>query len=470
MSLDLFAPAIAAADQDVARNAARDLPAGFTEAFDISTRQISEWLGSANYNTARERALATFYDDVKATTGEKLPLYGMGGNVTLEELNDALVKIPGRDPESGYQPLSEDRIHAMALARMARAHGDAKAFEQRETTWGGTAGTIAGVLAAGLSDPVSVATLPLGGAGNLPIALRALEFAAIAGGTEAANAGLGMRDREAAVPGSSKEIPGEVATAALFGGAIGGVLGALAKVLGHGARPLPVTVRDEVNAAASELQLRVTNPFPTAAGEVAARDATVGATNSILRGEAVRVADDFAPVHVDDFARAAEADTPDKLAAAAERHLRPETFDEVPQVERFDAMPAAADDTASYWERRLAEASPEERAALGAVDGAAPAAPAAREIAGDVAVSARDLTPEQLVKLAADPQTESAVLINLDRIRVDRPDADYSVQVRQADGSYQLVTRKLEDVIEEIDADALLAKELEACAIGMAAE
>ncbi|MDN3278780.1 hypothetical protein QWJ07_31275 [Frankia sp. RB7] len=368
MSLDLFDPTPAL--QNAQNHLASDLPADFSEAFDVSTRAMTEWNSSVNYGNARDRALATFYDDVKARTGVQLPLYGMGGNVSLDELNEAIVKLPQdpKQPEQSYRPLSENDIDTMALTRMRAAHDDAAAFSRRETSWGGTLGSITGTLAAGVSDPVALATLPLGGAGQAGIAFRALEFALIGAGTEAAIAGAGASSREAAVPGSLREMPGEIASAALFGGIFGAGIGGLQKLAGTGARTLPVTVRDEVHAATSEAQLNLTNPFPTAAGEAAARDATIEATRSAVRGEPVRVGDDFAPAHVADYALAAEAKTPEELAIAGEKHLRPETYGLEPEVERFDRMPTEADDVASYWDKRLEGASADERAALGATD------------------------------------------------------------------------------------------------------
>jgi len=466
VSLDVFGSTIAAADQNVVANAARDLPAEFPETLDVAWRSMTEWHNSAAWSVAQHNALSEYIDNVRQKTGETLPLPGAHseGNqlndfVSLDDFNAAQARLKEKYSGLDYlTPLSESDLDAMARRRMARAHDDAAAMANRETTWGGTAGTALGVLGGGLTDPVMLATLPLGGAGEAGIALRALEFAAISGGTEAVSAGLGYKSREAAVPGSSKEIPGEIAGAALFGGVVGGAFGVLGKLLGHGAKPLPTSVRDEVNAATSEFQFQASNPFPSAAGEAAARDATVEATTALVKGEPVRAADDFAPAHVAEYAAAAKADTPEELALAGEKHLRPETFGERPGVEVFDRPPGAAEDTASYWENKLAAATPEERAALGATD----------EL---LAAPARDLTPEQVTKLAADPATEEAVLRNLDRIRVEKPDAEYSVQVRQPDGSYQLVTRKLEDVLDELDGEATLAKELEACATGlMAAE
>ncbi len=368
MSLDVFDPTPVL--QNAQQNLARDLPADFTEAFDVATRSIGEWNSSVAYGNARDRALASYYDDVKQNTGVQLPLYGMGGNVSLDELNSAIGKLPQApdQPERTYTPLSEGSIDAMTLQRMAKAHDDAAAFGRRETSWSGTAGTVLGTLAASLSDPVTVATLPLGGAGEAGIGLRALEFAGIGGGTEAAIAATNFQSHEAAVPGSSKEIPGEILGATASGAVLGGAFGVLGRLLGHGAKPLPTSVRDDVNAATSEFQFNATNPFPTAAGDAAARDATIGATTSLAKGETVTAADDIAARHVADYALAARADSPEALALAGEQHLRPETFGETPDVERFDRMPSESDDVASYWDKRLEGASAEERHALGATD------------------------------------------------------------------------------------------------------
>lgn len=456
MSLDVFAPAIAASDQNVAANAAADLPAGFGESFDVAWRSGTEFNNSAAYTIARERALVDYNDDVFQKTGERLPYVGVAdGDVSLDTFNEAQAKLQAKVPGLDYlTPLSEGDVNAMALRRMAKAHADAAAFANRETTWGGTAGTVAGTLAGGMADPVMLATAPLGGAGEAGIALRALEFAAISGGSTAVSAGIGYGSREAAVPGSGKEIPGEILGATLSGAALGGAFGLLGKVLGFGAKTLPTSVRDEVNAASSEFQFHATNPFPSAAGETAARDATVDATTSMAKGETVTAADNFDSRHVADYALAAKADSPEALALAGEAHLRPETFAEAPDVERFDRMPAETDDAASYWDKRLEAATPEERHALGAKDAIAPA----------------DVTPEQVTRLAAEPATQDAVLHNLDHLAAANPEMEFTTQVRQPDGSYQFTTQKLSDVMGELDGWEAAAKEIEACAVGGALE
>jgi hypothetical protein len=671
--------------QNAQANLAQDLPAGFSEAFDVSSRSLSEWNSGVAYNNARDRALATYYDDVKQKTGVQLPLYGMGGNVSLDELNVGIGKIAQDHPDQGFMPISESDIDTMARRRMAKAHDDAAAFANRETTWGGTAGTISGTLLGALSDPVTIATLPLGGAGEAGIVLRALEFAAIAGGTEATNAAMSVQSREAAVPGSSKDIPGDIAGATLFGAGLGGAFGALGKLLGHGAKPLPTSVRDEVNAATSELQFHATNPFPTAAGEAAARDATVEATTSLARGETVRAGENFDGAHVADYALAARlpgtveklselqlgeiaqgvtaaearaakaralleqqdtrivksevagldrgdmlakmraeisdisaeragvqakidatadpetaarlqaisedlqkpglpaakaaeleqerATITETLAASTDRdgHLivslqqeasgldkllrrRTAAADKLQQVHdrttstsagrraaieadraTIDATltshteiignelrraisrlavegygvkldRAEAQDLAEFvigqrgegassalshvTETLVSKAAAARQAELGEAGeqflrpltfGERPqverfdvrpgdhAPPAPKPASGDVVnVPARDLTPEQVTKLAADPATDSAVLHNLDHIIAEKPDAEFTTQIRQPDGSYALETRKLSDVLAEIDGMETAAKELEACAVGLA--
>lgn len=557
MSLDLFADSIRASDQEVTANIAANLPAGFGESFDVAVRYGLEWKTALAQQIAKENALNDYIQDVRDKTGETLPNPGyLIGGASLDDFNAAQAKIVEKYPNVNYlTPLSPSDIDAMTQRRMAKAHNDAAAFQSRETTWGGTAGSFLGSQASVAADPVMLATLPLGGAGEAGIGLRALEFAGISGGTEAANAGINYRSHEAAVPGSSKEIPGDVLGATASGAVLGGAFGFLSKLLGAGAKVLPTSVRDEVNAAASEAQLNATNPFPSATGETAARDATVEATTSVAKGETVTAGNDFDARHVADYALAAKATTPEELALAGEQHLRPETFGEQPDVERFDRMPSQDDDVASYWDRRVSEASPDERAELGATDadesirsaavrhegeiyeGALhsdayeAAAQATGKEFGDViakakpqdagfmtskgrfvdreeaaeianaaqqtdrqaplgyvgwdnslsaenlpegysraadAIAPRDMTPEQVAHLAADPATDAAVLHNLDHIRAENPDAQFGVQIRQPDGSYQVVNRKLSDVLDEIDGMETAGKELEACAVGMA--
>jgi len=142
--LEIFSPL--SADQNVTENAARDLPAGFSEAFDVALRSIGEFQISTTHEIARDRALASFYGNVRAKTGVQLPLYCVGGNVSLDELSAAIGKLPQLpgDTDPSYAPLSEIGIDGMALQRMRQARQDAAAFARRETTWGGTFGTIAG--------------------------------------------------------------------------------------------------------------------------------------------------------------------------------------------------------------------------------------------------------------------------------------------------------------------------------------
>ncbi|MGX9389752.1 hypothetical protein ACWX0K_11000 [Nitrobacteraceae bacterium UC4446_H13] len=529
MPLDLFASDQQAALADAAHNIAPDLPAGFGEAFDVSLRHASEWSNSLAYSYARERALASYYDDVKEKTGEQLPLYGLGGNVSLDDVNAAQAKIATAHPDLDLQPLTDDSVDAMTMRRMAAAHRDAAALAKRETTWGGTFGGLAGATVGFLSDLPQLALLPLGGAGQLGIAGRALEFAAIGGGSAAVTAGLSFADRERAAPGSAgKEIPAEIATATLFGGALGGAFGALGKWLGASARTLPTAVRDDVNAAASETQFATSNVFDGAAAEMANRDAVTDAVRSAVNGQPVTSGNGFNVVNDDvvrfyhggldptsgggrwvtpheDYARyfrttpdlpnevsfvdipksmfASDArfaggfdevngyfrhfELPEEYAAqlrpvsandvvaAAEAKLRPVTFGEKVEAEAFDPIPHATDDAASYWETRLADASPEERAALGATD----AQP----------VRAPDLAPEQIAKLAEDTQMPDVQMHDIEHIINTSPDLAYTETVRLADGSSEQVTRPLREVLAELGEREQAAKELQACVIGMEA-
>lgn len=628
MSLDLFGSSIAAADQDVAANAAKFLPAELPETFDVAWRASTEFHNSVGYSIARSRALDDYSDQIFQKTGERLPvigggsgelqMYGVAGD-TLDDFNAAQAKLKEKYPGLDYlTPLTENDIDAMAKRRMAKAHDDAAAMQSRETTWGGTLGTASGVLAGGFTDPVVLATLPLGGIGEAGVALRALEFAGISGGTEAAVAAASAGTREAAVPGSSKEIPGEILGATLFGGVLGAGFGLLGKLLKSGEKVLPTSAREELNAATSEAQLAATNPFPTVAGETAARDAVSDAVTATVRGDPVRSGENFDPAHVGAYAESQGVQTADELAARAEQHLRPETFGEAPDVERFDPLPGPFDDTASYWERRLDEATPEERRALGAeaypdlpdlpeganvtdlsrlgpvveglddrwgdavawlknaqtgdaravlshpaIDGridviwgdesgglahilekhpdVVPDLPerlAGMEVvsrsenrirlsdgksvavirrdlngaqkdwlltafendgrrgkgrtgslveadpahspdpsAGDnigvspasVDMAARDLSPDELVRLSDDPQLPSAMDHDVEHILAANPDAEFTQATRLDDGSYRLDTMKLSDVLKQLDAEEQAGKELLACAVGLEA-
>jgi len=475
----MFQDDATAALADASTRLAPDLPAEFSEALSTSWRGMTDWHSSVAYQASRSEALAVYGDDIYQRTGERLPTTALGEDlISPDDFNAEIQKVNEKYPVN-LPTLSADDIDRMALQRMAKAKSDSEAMAGREKTWGGTLGNLLGTFGGGLADPVAAVTLPLGGAGELGILARGLEFAAISGGTEATIAGLTAVERERAVPGSSKEIPGEIATATGAGFLLGGAFGTLGKFLKAGERPLPTSVRDEVNVGASEAQLNATNVFPTAEGEIAGRDATVQAVTQAAKGEPVTAGRDFDTAHVQAFADSVGAHDPEALAQAGDRALRPITFGELPEVEHLATMPIAGEDTAGYWDRYLERATPEERAAVGATD--VPVQPEARPAetltseapkpASDVSgrITPTDLSPKDTAVLAAEPSTYDAVQRNLDRIRLENPDAEFSTQVRQPDGSYQLVTRRLEDVLDEIDGMHETGKELLACATGMMA-
>lgn len=364
MSLDLFQGDQQEALSDASQRIAPDLPAMFEERYDASQANAIEWHNSAAYQFAKEHALTDYIDDVKMRTGETLPNPGyLVGGGSLDDFNAAQDRINEKYPVN-LSPLSPENVDAMTLARMKRAHDRETAMQSRESTWGGTLGGILGGLVGGISDPVTLATLPLGGAGELSVGARALEFGAIGGGTEAAVSALSYRTRERAVPGSSAEIPGSIANAAMFGFGLGGFFGTLGKLLGSGARWLPTSVRDDVNVATSRAQQAAVNPFPTPAGEVAAEGAVRDGIEQAVRGEPVTVGTKFDPAHVRDLTESAGVKSADELAPIVERQQRPLTYDEVPDIEAHEAIPGPVDETFSYWEHRLSTATPEERAAL----------------------------------------------------------------------------------------------------------
>lgn len=442
----LYDHEIQATEAEAAASPAQDLTASLSESFDVALRQTTEWNNWAAYANAKQRALASYYDDVKTRTGEQLPLYGLGGGVGLDELNTAIVALNEKAPEAKLTPLSEADIDSMALKRMAKAHGDAKALEAGETTWGGTFGRLAGGLLGTVSDPVNVLTLPVGGVGTLSVWLRAIEFAGLAAGTTAVSMLSSVPSRERAVPGSSAEIPGEVMSSALAGAAFGGAFGLFQKFVGAGARPLLTGARDEMNIATSEAQVAATNVLDNSvAGEMAHRDVMTAGVRQALKGEPVTAGDTLDPALM-----------PKMTPEQGERHLRPLTIDEMADHERFDPIPGPRESAEDYWLRTANEASPEQRAALGITDGdGAPRMAVLTDYGADLTGDQKDVF--------------EAVQRNLDRLRVENPNMDYPMHVEQPDGSTALVTRRLEDVLDELDGDDVAARELMACATGLQA-
>jgi len=561
MSLDIFQNDATAAMAEASRRIAPDLPATFSDTFDNAVTTGIEWHNSVASQFAKEHALNDYIQYVRDKTGETLPNPGyLVGGESLDGFNEKQSKIADAHPDLNLQPLTPADIDTMTRRRMAQTRDANVAMNARERTWGGTFGGLTGGLTAGFTDPVILATLPLGGMGELGILGRGLEFGAIGAGTETAIAALTHASHEAASPGSTKGMVGDIAAAGAFGFALGGAFGALGRLLRAGERPLPTSIRDDINVGASEAQLNATNVFPTAAGEMAGRDAVTQAVTQAAKGEPITAGNGFDPAHVAAFAadidkpavgyvrfyhggtdpdsggprwltpqqdyarnfrsmgepnevhyvdipqRALETDPalaggwdevngyvrnfeapeaiakqlkllPIKdtaaLAAAGERSQRPITFGEMPDFERFETMPIAGEDTAAYWDRHLEGATADERAALGATDEAAPRALTSEALkpteGASGRITARNLSPEAVAKLADEPATYDAVQRNLDRIRLENPNAEFSTQIRQPDGTYQLVTRRLEDVLDEIDGMETAGKELMACATGMQA-
>lgn len=379
MSIDLFQGDQQEALSDASQRIAVDLPATFPERFDAALTSGIEWHNSVAYQFAKEHALNDHIGWIRSKAGETLPNPGyLIGGASLDEFNAAQQKLNEKNPDLNLQPLSPADVDTMTLRRMKATHEREAAMQARESTWGGTFGNLAGGFTGAFSDPITLATLPLGGAGELSVVARGLEFAAIGVGTEALVSAASYRTRERAVPGSSKEIPGNIASAAVFGFGLGGFFGSLGKLLGSGAHWLPTSVRDDVNVATSRVQQAATNPFPTPAGEMAAQDALHDGIVQAVRGEPVTVGTTFDRTHVRELADSVGVKTDAELAPIIERQQRPLTYNEVPDVPRYDPIPGPHEDTFSYWDRRLAEATPAERAALEAGGSAAEIRPAAR--------------------------------------------------------------------------------------------
>jgi hypothetical protein len=446
-ALDLFDTSQHAALIDAQQNLASDLPVGVAEDFATSLNYQTRFKAAEAYEVTRERVLGAYSDDVFAKTGQRPEALAFGqGRISADEFNATLQPIIDAHPDAGLKPLSSDDVDRMTLQSMAAARNEYAGMASREKTFGAS---LAGFAADAIGGALGLKglLLPLGGAGELGILGRAAEFAAIGGGMEALDAAGSGAARERAVPGSSKEIPGEILGATLGGAVLGGAFGALGRWLKASDGPLLTTAREDVNAAASEAQLAASNVFPTAAGEAANRDAVTAAVAQVAKGEPVDVAAAFDPAHVAGFADEAAAKTPEALAASAERSLRPETFGEKPEFEKFPEPPSATDKAFDYWDQRLAEASPEERVALGATD---------------------TTSPEARAALAADPAVASASAHDLEHILQAKPDMDYVEQVTLPDGSTQLQSRKLSDVLKELDEQERAAGELEACVANLA--
>jgi len=90
-------------------------------------------------------------------------------------------------------------------------------------------------------------------------------------------------------------------------------------------------------------------------------------------------------------------------------------------------------------------------------------------VASDAALAgeaARPITRAEIERLAADPQTEAAMLHDLDHIAESQPGAMVQFATRLPDGKWQIHERPLAEVLRELDGETAAAQDLQSCVVG----
>ncbi|MCW5695325.1 MAG: hypothetical protein KIS96_01190 [Bauldia sp.] len=85
----------------------------------------------------------------------------------------------------------------------------------------------------------------------------------------------------------------------------------------------------------------------------------------------------------------------------------------------------------------------------------------------DLYADAVELTrPAAIEKAIDNPEVARATLHEVDQLLTADPDMTIAITVRDAAGDTMVVTRPLREVLDELEADALAAREIEACVVG----
>lgn len=292
MSLDIFDRDAQEATQYADRHSAPDLPATYSETFQAAWRHASVFGNSVAGDQARVEAFFDYADEYRKRTGGKdifpATLNTIGGyQGALDDFNAQVRKTATERPDLGLVELSEKDIEDRAAQIGQRARSDFQRMQQREKTAGGTFGNVMGSISGAMSDPVNLITFPLAAPESLGIIGTAAAWGGIAGGSQLAIEAVGNDFREKVEPGyiRSGESGMNVATATLFGGAMGGAFkSAAAGWTRYKTGSWPRTIRDAGNVVESEANIEAGNRFGGAEGEVYHRTALQNAIDDLVSG------------------------------------------------------------------------------------------------------------------------------------------------------------------------------------------
>jgi hypothetical protein len=509
MSLDLFASNIDDAVSYAGRVSAPELPSTFSDNFDdafAKGRLVSQSFSGA---IRRSQARSDYLDEVRAKSGEALPLLA----ATDAEANGMIREIKSRNPALDIAELTDEEAQRRADEIGKRQLADSASFENRERTTGGAIGSFLGTAGAAVTDPVNLVAFPLAAPSSLGIIGTTLAWGAIGAGSQGVIEALNADSMERIQPGygTSGEPLQNIAEAGLAGGVLGGGLKGLANLWTKAKTGnWPRTIRDAGNVVESEAQIAATNPLPGVEGEAAHRTALTKAIDDLANGrpvdvdgvvppeqfaardaavepviaarEAAAEAQQAARVAAED-ALAAGKPQPDlpfeQTAAQAQAELSAADLTKgVQDIARMAGHDMPTEEAAKIAARVAQMNDPDKARALldevfvrpqtiadtlPAVD--KPVKLVTDKASPDAVASLRDeLTPAKIEEARLHPDMEETVSRDLDKLMLEQPDLEVPTGVTvDADGRTVPTTRKIESVINEADNRLAAAKEIEGC-------
>src|ERR1700683_5066140 len=278
----------------------RDLPATGEESFNAAWANGEMFSSSVAQGNARRQALDEFGKQINAAGGDVQSEYAsrltfglMGDPIEpdgLDVANAALAKAKAKNPALQLNPLTDDDLDKRAVEISRGAQVSYAEMAQREKTFGGKLGGVAGSLASSATDPLNLVLAPIAPEADLGVLGSALLVGGLGAGSQAVNEAMGARYREQVQPGyAASGAPIEnIAEAGAGGAVLGGGLKALGNLWTRvKTGEWPTSIRDAGNVIESEGQLQGSNILPGAEGEVAHRQAMGTAVDQILKGQQV---------------------------------------------------------------------------------------------------------------------------------------------------------------------------------------
>jgi len=507
-ALDLFQGDANAAIARAATASAPDMPSGFTENFEAAWNAGRLFNQSIARSNARAAVLADYLSEIKEKTGNDLSkefvpdLAGGGqtGVTDFETANEKVAKLKEKFPDLDLEPLSDEEIDKRAVGKSREAMADYTRLAQREKTWGGTAGFIAGNIAGAATDPINIAALPVAPAEGLGLLATALRWGGIAAGTQFGVELAGQNYREQVQPGYTESgAPlGNIAEAGIGGAFLGGAIKGLGNLWTRAKTGAwPTSIRDAGNVVESEANLQNSNIYPGADGEAAHRAAMAKAGEDIIKGNPVDVEDiitpelqaareeRFAPLmEARERAQAAARDI-DKLDAAKGERAPELPFE---QTARADDLEGHIGDMAFQLQRiareqghelsrrdagiaaeRMVKAPDEQVHAdidrlLQSPSTLAERQPLARAEPGEASAQvssdvAQAMEPKQIERDLTSNDQATALRTGLDRLRAEK---DMMVHM-DVDKDGNPVMQSLDKLLDGIDQDRAAAMHIESC-------